>query len=176
MHYDLQEHILVPTDFGEAAWAAFRRACDLGRPLAARLTLLHVKPQPRPSPACLGAIGLLHSVLYSPPVKGGAMPTLWSLVSADDPARRQLDEIANSDWSLGVEVETLLTAGDVADEILRVAGERHVTLTVMGARGHRERRADRDSVTPRVLREAAGPVMLVPRRPPRPVTAPSGAV
>ncbi len=153
------EHILVPTDFGESAWSAFRRACDLGRPLAARLTLLHVKPR-AVQPSGLSALRLLHAVLQDPPRRDSVAPTLWSQISKDDPARLHLADIADSDWSLGVEVDTLLTQGDVAAEILRVAADMPATLIIMGARTPS---SSRDGVIKQVLQAATGPVMLVPR-------------
>ncbi|MGE4123309.1 MAG: universal stress protein [Solirubrobacterales bacterium] len=131
-------NILVAFDGSADAAAALQHAVVLARDQNARLTLLTCDV---PLPANVDAA----------PVPGERL-TLRARILRDGTAKIPPD----------VGVTTLLRSGDAAASILAVAAEGSHDLIVMGSHGHsRLHRALLGSVSERVLREAASPVLLM---------------
>lgn len=76
-------------------------------------------------------------------------------------AREAVDEIATRATGLGLEVETTIDTGHPADCILAYADERDADLIVMGTSGDEYERNVVGSVSQRVVRQAAVPVLTV---------------
>jgi nucleotide-binding universal stress UspA family protein len=134
--------ILHPTDFSDRSDAALRVARELARDLGSRLILLHVAPFDV----------YIHDMTV--PVDLGA-----SRAALDD-LRRRVD---GSD--LKYPVESRLSQGDPAEEILRRAAELDSGLIVMGTHGRTGvGRLLFGSVTEYVLPRAKCPVLAVRSR------------
>jgi nucleotide-binding universal stress UspA family protein len=131
-------NILVALDGSPDSAAALRHAATLARDQNARLTLLTVVPR-GPSPV------------------GAGVPAPPDLTELHQGIVRDALEALPRDIS----VTTRIERGDVGAAILRVAAEADQDLVVMGSHGHsRVRRALLGSVSERVLRDAAVPVLL----------------
>jgi nucleotide-binding universal stress UspA family protein len=130
--------ILYPTDFSEAAEAAFSVATMLAREHGARLIVLHVYP----TPVCHGeAVARRQGPGYEADLR-----RLLDRYDAPDPSTR---------------VERLLLEGDAAEEIVRLA-EEEADLIVLGTRGRTGLpRLLLGSVAEKVLRRAPCPVITV---------------
>jgi len=142
--------ILLPTDFSESAECALSYAADLARRDGARLLCLHVVETVAP-----------------PPVVGYA-PTAEPPPSADvsegleESAQRELPRLARRDECAGLEVEELVTHGEAASEIVRVARERAVDLIVVSSHGRTGLgRMLFGSTAESVVRHAQCPVLVV---------------
>ena len=133
--------ILHPTDFTEQAQFALELACALARDNKARLVLLHVVPIP----------------VY-PVVEGGVYPV--AIEVRREEFQEKLNEIEVSDAN--IRVERVLTEGDPASEILRVAAAYQSDLIVMGTHGRGGlSRLVMGSVAEAVSRKAECPVLTV---------------
>jgi nucleotide-binding universal stress UspA family protein len=150
--------ILFPTDFSGHAAAAWPYAVGLARRGGAALHVLHVV-----APPVIGA---------SPEGAVFAPPTLIDGVVAE--AQGVLDELAGSARALGVQVRAYTSIGDCASEILGCASAEHIGLIVMATTGRTGlAHVVMGSVTERVVRHAACPVLTVrhdPRAVPLPLT------
>ncbi len=140
--------ILFPTDFSEHAAAAWPYATGLARNSGAVLHLLHV--------------------VAPPPV--AASPDGTALVPGDlvedllAQARAWLDERAEAARGLGIEVRRHATVGAASSEIVAYAREQAVGLIAMGTTGRTGlAHVFLGSVTERVVRQAACPVLAVRR-------------
>ncbi len=135
--------IVHPTDFSERSAPAFQTACSLARDYGARLILMHVTTVPDLAYSGYGAPGA---------------PLLVEEYLGE--ARQQLERLHPAEAVPAV--ERWLEEGDPAREIIRVAGEAHADLIVMGTHG-RTGLLDRlmGSVAEQVVRRAPCPVVTV---------------
>ena len=132
--------ILHPTDFSEPASHARKMAIELARDYGARLILLHV---------------------VEPPVYYGE---LGASVNASDEVRQsereKLAELVEPKSI--VHIEPITVDGMAAQEILRVARERHADLIVVGSHGRSGLgRVLMGSVAEEISRNAPCPVLIV---------------
>jgi nucleotide-binding universal stress UspA family protein len=143
--------ILHPTDFSQPSEYAFQTACALARDHGAKLVLLYVVPP------------FIATEAYVPPPSEEYREKVWEefrQIQATVPAVRE------------VRVETQITEGDPAHEIVRVAEEVGADLIVMATHGRTGlRRLLMGSVAEHVLRRAACPVLTVKAPPPAPARA-----
>jgi nucleotide-binding universal stress UspA family protein len=133
--------ILHPTDFSRNSESAFHMACALARDYGARLVLLHVKP--------------LLTVAYG---EFGALPP-----EASDHLEELKERLARlQPADAGIPVDRYVVEGEIAWEILRLAGELKVDLIVMGTHGRSGLgRLLMGSVAELVVRKASCPVLTV---------------
>jgi nucleotide-binding universal stress UspA family protein len=141
------KRILCPTDFSEPAFAALKRAEELARHFEAELIVAHVIP-PLPGP---------HS-----------FPDPQAAFSFDVPLFQQELAIKAEDMLKNLvshhkaETRDLVTTGEAAPEILRIAQEEHVDLIVIASHGLSGwRRLVHGSVTEKVMRQARCPVLII---------------
>jgi nucleotide-binding universal stress UspA family protein len=138
--------ILHPTDFSQAAMAAFEVACTLASALGARLLLLHVRPMP---------IKVL-------PREGIPVPEVAD--KSEAALRARLDGLAPADSTIAV--ERYLLVGDEAVEIIDTATETGCDLIVMGTHGRSGMtRLLMGSVAEEVSRKAPCAVVTVKAKP-----------
>jgi nucleotide-binding universal stress UspA family protein len=142
------KQILCPTDFSEYSARALGHAVVLAKWTGARLTVLHAVP-----------------AVYPPPL---AVPAPTAPVPLDVATRelllRKLDAFGEPAESTNVRVAKVLAEGDPVNEILRLAEVGRADVVVMGTHGTRGfERFVLGSVTEKVLRKAACPVITVPR-------------
>jgi universal stress protein A len=132
--------ILHPTDFSKPSEQALRFACALARDYRARLVLVHVIEPP----IHYGELGM--AVPLPPDFQESLHDKLADLVPV----------------GAGIPVETVLLEGGAASEILRLAGERHCSLIVMGTHGRTGlARVLLGSVTEEVIRRSSVPVLTL---------------
>jgi nucleotide-binding universal stress UspA family protein len=140
--------ILVPLDGSSLAERTIPYVQALAEP-GARVVLLHVLPPPEP---------------VRNPDGGVAVPAEDVLARCRQAAQRNLDEVAARlrCASGGLTVDIALTVGDPADQIVRVATERHAELIAMTTRG---RSGDDElafsGVVDRVARSTDIPTLIV---------------
>ncbi len=135
--------ILHPTDFSEHADLAFHQACTQAKEHRAELIVLHVGP----------------SNVATSESEAVVLPSEHD----KQLLREQLGRLQPQDPN--IRVAHRFEAGDVAEEILRVAREIHCDLIVMGTHGRsRLSRLLMGSVAEAVVRKASCPVMIVPAR------------
>lgn len=142
------KHILVPTDFGEAAEAALGYARELARVFHARLTVLHVADN-----VLAGTVGIEGYV--------GAYPDFQR--SIEEAAKKQLDSILTDEDRRDLGATTVLrTSNSPAMTIVSYARDAGLDLIVMGTHG-RGAMAHllMGSVAERVVRTAPCPVLTV---------------
>jgi universal stress protein A len=157
------KQILVPIDFSECAGRALELALSFAKHDRAALTLVHVSPLPP---------NLGPDVLVTP--RGATDP-----VRIDDyttrGARQCLDAMAAPLRARGLEVRTLAissASGDVADELLRIAGDLRADVVVVGTHGRTGlSHLLLGSVAEKIIRRATVPVVTV--RSPSPDAAPT---
>jgi nucleotide-binding universal stress UspA family protein len=137
-------HILVATDFSEAASRALAYAVDLARLLRARVTLAHVFPSPLP-----------------------IMSGETSLVSAEmndhvlSQSQAALNEATAPHRGSGVPIQTATRDGDAARVLPLLAADLRADLVVVGTHGRQGlARAFLGSVAEQVLRTAEVPVLV----------------
>ena len=141
------KHILCPTDFSEFSARALRHAVSMARRFEATLTVLHVTPL---------------AVAY-----GGDMPYFPSAPLALNPSSRkdteaELREFVQATLLDRVQVNLEVTAGDPWREIRSMADALPADLLVMGTHGRGGfERFILGSVTEKVLRSVACPVLTV---------------
>jgi nucleotide-binding universal stress UspA family protein len=146
-HTNIQERsmlpirtILHPTDFSAYSDQAFQLACALSRDYGARLIVLHVATPP--------------VIVYGE----GVLPPEPAVFQ--EQLRERLQHVVPKDPKLAVEHR--LVEGDVAKEILRLAGETKSDLIVMGTHGRTGLgRLLMGSVAEQVVRKASCPVLTV---------------
>jgi nucleotide-binding universal stress UspA family protein len=141
------QRILCPTDFSPFAGRALDHAAFLGRLYGGEIEVLHIFPMVQPVP---------NDLTYTP-----------TLVRLDEKTRRELGEdlhrFVEASPVTGVPTTLILGEGDPANAVLERARTSHADLIVMGTHGLRG--FDRwilGSVTQRLLRKAACPVLTVP--------------
>ena len=132
--------ILHPTDFSPPSEHAFNVACSLARDHGSRVIVLHVAELPLSAPG--GAM------IHPPP--GGIREAI----------REQLHTVQAPDAK--IPIEHLLSEGDPATEILRVAQESQCDWIVMGIHGRSGlARLLMGSVAEQIVRKALCPVLIV---------------
>jgi nucleotide-binding universal stress UspA family protein len=133
--------ILYPTDFSERAEYAFQLACALARDYGARLLIAHVKTPPE---VVFGEMGAL------PPEP----------VVLEETLKARLAEIRPADKNISH--EHFFLVGQPAEEIVRLANDKHADIIVMGTHGRRGfGRFLMGSVAEQVVRKAACPVVTI---------------
>jgi nucleotide-binding universal stress UspA family protein len=133
--------ILHPTDFSRNSEAAFHMACALARDYGARLAVVHVKPLPT---VAYGEFGAL------PPEATDHLEEL----------KERLARVQPTDSS--IRMDRFVVEGEIAWEILRMAGELKADLIVMGTHGRSGLgRLLMGSVAEMVVRKATCPVLTV---------------
>jgi len=139
--------VLCPVDFSDASIRAAEYALAVAEEADAQLTLLHVIEIP---------LGLRE---YAP----GAEISLDSIRDAREAdCRRRLGQLIPEQARAYCTVEIAIREGGVHREILKVAGERHADLIVMGVQGRSAiDRITFGSNTARVTRGATCPVLIV---------------
>lgn len=132
--------ILHPTDFSDASEHGRCMAYEMARDYGAHLILLHVVEPP----LYYGELGM--SFAAPGDSVGEEREKLAALVEPGSP----------------VEVESLTVEGMAANEILRVATERHCDLIILGSHGRTGiGRVMMGSVAEEISRKAPCPVMIV---------------
>ena len=140
--------VLVSTDFSDYADAAIAHAFRFARDYGARVVLVHVlDAHPTPNP--------LYAHYYP-------MPTPEQSRQAEAKAQEALRARIPAELRDSDRVETLVTQGAPAPEILRIAGEKKASLIVVATHGRTGLlRLALGSVAERVIREAPCPVLVV---------------
>lgn len=140
--------ILLPTDFSECARHAVPAAASLARLMGARIICLHVIEPVVP------AVG------WTPVAE--PLPVSDITEQLEDSASRELPKVAGSMECAGLEVEDVITHGDAASEIVRVARERGADLIVISSHGRTGLgRILFGSTAESVVRHAHCPVLVV---------------
>jgi nucleotide-binding universal stress UspA family protein len=141
------KHLLVPTDFGEAAAHALDLATALAAPSEAKITLLHACWIPPMAYAGLDAGGMY-----------------WPTDELAKAAKKELEAamtLAKTKGSYS-RIEPLLVSGTPWEQILTAAKERGADLIVMGTNGRRGlAHALLGSVAEKVVRLSPIPVLTV---------------
>lgn len=143
-----KQTILVTTDLSPLGDAALPLALDVARGLNARLLLASVvETPPAPSP--------LYAHYYP-------MPDREQVERSREQLLGELRRRLAAQRSAGVETECVVSDGDPASEIVRLALDRNVSMVVMSTHGRTGvKRFLLGSVADRVLRETHSPVLLV---------------
>lgn len=140
--------ILLPTDFSECAGYALPAAASLARMWRARLICLHVIEP------------IMPTVGWTPIAE--PLPVADISEQIEDSAARELPKVARHEECAGLAVEDVITRGEAASEIVRVAKERAVDLVVISSHGRTG--IDRmlfGSTAEAVVRYAHCPVLVV---------------
>jgi nucleotide-binding universal stress UspA family protein len=140
--------ILVPVDFSGGSMHAFGLAQALAHDYGARIVVAHVVEPPR-------AMGVEGVLVFQPEIN-------WEGFRCRLAERYAADE--------AIRVEYLVVEGTPADEIVRLAGDYHADVIVIGTHGRTGLpRLIMGSVAEKVLRRAPCPVVTVKRPVPVPV-------
>jgi nucleotide-binding universal stress UspA family protein len=143
------QRILVPVDFSASSRAALEAAAFLAEKLGASVDVLHVWEPP-------GYVG--PEVMIHMPGKTG----LPLVEFAHTEAGRDMERFLADFGKRGLRVSGRLETGLAVQTILRVAGDDHYDLIVMGTRGRTGlSHLMLGSVAERVVRRAACPVLTV---------------
>ncbi|WP_058828816.1 universal stress protein [Haloferax sp. Q22] len=140
----MYSRILFPTDGSDCADAALDHAIEHARTYDATLVALYV--------ADVREVGYAAPALSLERVREALLKS----------GKQVLDRVAERARKAGVEVETVVTEGTPASEIIRHADERDIDLVVMGTHGRSG--IDRyliGSVAERVVRGSDAPVLTV---------------
>jgi universal stress protein A len=147
------KRILWPTDFSDPSYAALTAAIELATQFQSELYLVHVAAGvPRPSWALQ---------FYSD-------PEVYELeihdyeVALGDATRRKLNELVERLVPKNLVTRPIVSAGDAANEIARIADEERVDLIAIATHGLSGwRHLIHGSVTEKVLRIARCPVLTI---------------
>lgn len=138
--------VLAPTDFSEVSVETVARARELAEHFGAELIVLHVIP---PIPT-----------LPSDPHYNFEVPAYQEALREN--ARRQIEEATPDRSTSGVTSRNMVTYGDPAKEIVRVAEEESVDLIVIATHGLTGwQHLVFGSVAEKVVRTANCPVLTV---------------
>src|SRR5688572_23892434 len=150
--------ILCPTDFSEFSRHALDHALAIAKLYHSRITLLHV---------CSVAPG----TVFGPGI--GVAPSSLLTVEDRDAALAAMHRFAETEAGPHAPIGFEVAEGNAATEILDRARRHGSDLIVLGTHGRSGfERLLMGSVTEKVLRKAACPVLSVPRRAPDVVPAP----
>lgn len=140
--------ILLPTDFSEYSNYALRYATSLARTFGASIICVHVI---EPMVPAVGYSGMTDS-----------LPSADISDQLEESAGRELPQLAGREECAGLQVEEVITHGDAASEIVRVAKERNVDLIVVSSHGRTGLgRILFGSTAEAVVRHASCPVLVV---------------
>jgi nucleotide-binding universal stress UspA family protein len=140
--------ILCPVDFSDFSRHALDYAVGIARWYDAGITTLHVIPP---------------ITAFGPPAGEGLYPPLVFSAADLQQFRDELDAFASASGVAALDTE--VTQGSVAGEIVRFANELPADLLVMGTHGRSGfDRLMLGSVTEKILRKAPCPVLTVPAR------------
>ena len=140
--------ILLPTDFSQCAESALPYAASLARQMKARLVCLHVVETLMPPVGYAAVAEPLPAVDI-----GGQL---------EESATRELPKLGAREECAGLDVEEVVTHGDAAGEIVRVARERDIDLIVISSHGRTGwGRMLFGSTAESVVRHAHCPVLVV---------------
>lgn len=140
--------ILLPTDFSGCANYAVAYAAAIARASKARVICVYVL---EPMVPAVGYTGL-----------ADPMPIADISEQMEDSAERELPQVVHCEELRGLEVEEVITHGDAAAEIVRVAAERAVDLIVISSHGRTGLgRMIFGSTAEAVVRHARCPVLVV---------------
>jgi nucleotide-binding universal stress UspA family protein len=152
--------ILCPIDFSDYSRRALDHAIAIARWYESKITAVHVFS---PAPATVYGPG---PVVFEPVVLTGV--DREELIAATK-------RFVEAESAPGIPIETIVREGNIAKEILAQAADSDADLLVIGTHGRSGfERLLLGSVTEKVLRRAACPVLTVPRR--LPDAAPAGPV
>jgi nucleotide-binding universal stress UspA family protein len=143
-HMFPSKRILCPTDFSEAAVQAFSNAVEIAIHNEAEIYLVHVLP------------ALL--------TDGGASTVMVSLPEYERllQPKQRMEEMARPLLAKGLKVETLITRGDPASEIVKIAKQKAVDLIVIATHGKTGwRHLAFGSVAEKIVRTASCPVLSI---------------
>ncbi|MGO8761287.1 MAG: universal stress protein [Desulfobaccales bacterium] len=142
--------ILCPTDFSEPALTALKRAGELARHFGAELIVAHAIP-PVPGP---------HSFPDPQANFNFDLPLYQQELAIH--AEKVLKELVSHQVSPEVRTRDLVTTGEAAPEILRMAQKEQVDLIVIATHGLTGwRRLVFGSVAEKVVRQAPCPVLTI---------------
>jgi len=142
--------ILCPTDFSEPAFVALKRAEELARHFAAELIVAHVIPT-LPGPH-----------LFPDPQASFNFDVPLYQQELAIKAEQMLRDLVSHQVGQGVRTKDLVSTGEVAPEILRIAHQERVDLIVIASHGLTGgRRLVHGSVAEKVVRQATCPVMII---------------
>jgi universal stress protein A len=154
------KHILVATDFSEAAAAALREGAKLAALSAARLTLLHTIFAEKIAETLFGLDAL--ELLARAADQTGYEDSGDGLARLAEKAQQKLKEAVAALSQPSLNVETAVTEGRPSSEIAAYASAHDVDLIVMGTHGRSALgKAFLGSVADHVIRIAECPVMVV---------------
>jgi len=141
------KRILCPTDFSEPAFTALKRAEELARHFSAELLVMHAIPS-LPGP---------HTYADPPLATSFDVPIFQQELALK--AERMLKDLV-SHHKVGT--RDVVTTGEPAPEILRIAHAEHVDLIVIASHGLTGwRRLVFGSVAEKVVRQATCPVLTI---------------
>ena len=144
------KRILCPTDFSEPALTALKRAEEMARHFGAELIVAHIIP-PVPGP---------HSFPDPQAAFNFDVPLYQQELAIY--AEKVLKELVSHQLSPEVRTRDLVSTGEAAPEILRIAAEEHVDLIVIASHGLTGwRRLVFGSVAEKVVRQAPCPVLTI---------------
>ena len=141
------KRILCPTDFSEPAFTALKRAEELARHFSAELWVMHVIPS-LPGPH-----------MYADPPLATSFDVAMFQQELAIKAEQMLKDLV-SHHKVGT--RDLVTTGEAAPEILRIAQQERVDLIVIASHGLTGwRRMVFGSVAEKVVRQATCPVLTI---------------
>ena len=141
------KRILCPTDFSEPAFTALKRAEELARPFCGGINRGACRADVTEPPFVPGPASVLqfYVPMYQQELAIKAEHMLKDLVSHHKVGTRDM-----------------VTTGEAAPEILRIAHEEHVDLIVIASHGLTGwRRLVFGSVTEKVMRQATCPILTI---------------
>ncbi len=140
------QHILVASDFGSSSTRAVHFAAELATRFTARLTVLHVVPNPLP--------------VYA--VDSPMVGELGTRGAREHAAKQELDAFLVTLAERAPLCEGVIRFGEAAHEIVAHAEETSCSLIVVGTHGRRNiARLLLGSVAERVVRSSPVPVLTV---------------
>lgn len=140
--------VLLPTDFSSCAEGAHEHAAFFAKAANAKVICLHVVEPVVPAVSYTG--------LAEP------LPVADLADEMQDSAESELPKTANCPELAGLEVEEVITHGDPASEIVRLAAERAVDLIVIATHGRTGiQRMLFGSTAEAVVRQSPCPVLVV---------------
>jgi len=141
------KRIVCPTDFSEPSYEALDAACELALQFSSELLLVHV----------VTPVPIIPSSEASPSFN---IPLY--LEEMESSAKRSLDELIEEKISKHIRVSPSVVQGQPADEIVRVAEEKHADIIVIATHGRTGwRRFIFGSVAERVVRLSTCPVLTI---------------
>ena len=142
--------ILCPTDFSEPAFVALKRGEELARHFAAELIVAHVIPT-LPGPH-----------LFPDPQASFNFDLPLYQQELAIKAEQMVKELVSHQVAQEVRTRDLVSTGEAAPEILRIAQQERVDLIVIASHGLKGwRRLVHGSVAEKVVRQATCPVLII---------------